>query len=199
MIFVERLFFENCEEQQKEVNFGFIDLAKAFDIINQEILWKLLIKFGSNHLTTSTTLNTICKCQDRMLVRVSHSVEHLHNNPVLNWESNHTGLRSRPCFVQYLPNSYNSPLPGPRRPGRWHGNPLTIWWQGFHTHHQLKAKTLASTLQVFWATICSFRCCHCSQNSPSPVILKCHARDLSLITSWHQRKKKTEIIEPTFN
>lgn len=67
-IFVARLkSSQKCREQQKEMNFGFIDLTKAFDTVNREILWKLLTKFSC----PPTALTVIRKFFDIMLTRVS--------------------------------------------------------------------------------------------------------------------------------
>jgi len=46
MIFVARLLQEKCREQNRDLYFAFIDLTKAFDTVNRDLLWKILSKFG---------------------------------------------------------------------------------------------------------------------------------------------------------
>ena len=47
MIFSLRQLQEKCNEQNKDLYVAFIDLAKAFDTINRELLWAVLKKFGT--------------------------------------------------------------------------------------------------------------------------------------------------------
>ena len=43
---------QNAREFQKNINFGFIDYAKAFDYVDQNKLWKILQEMGiPDHLT----------------------------------------------------------------------------------------------------------------------------------------------------
>ena len=46
MIFVARLLQEKCREQHKDLYIAFIDLTKAFDTVNRDILWNILSKCG---------------------------------------------------------------------------------------------------------------------------------------------------------
>ena len=46
MIFVARLLQEKCRKQHQSLFLVFIDLAKAFDAVNRNLLWKVLSKFG---------------------------------------------------------------------------------------------------------------------------------------------------------
>ena len=46
MIFVARQIQEKCHEQNRELYIAFVDLAKAFDTVNRELLWNVLSKFG---------------------------------------------------------------------------------------------------------------------------------------------------------
>jgi len=46
MIFVARLLQEKCREQSRDLYLAFIDLTKASDTVNREILWQILRKFG---------------------------------------------------------------------------------------------------------------------------------------------------------
>ena len=45
MIFVARLLQEKCREQHRDLFIAFIDLTKAFDTVNRDLLWKVLGKF----------------------------------------------------------------------------------------------------------------------------------------------------------
>lgn len=46
MVFVLRQLLEKSREQRKDLHIAFIDLSKAFDTINREMLWKQLAKLG---------------------------------------------------------------------------------------------------------------------------------------------------------
>ncbi len=46
MVFVLRQLMEKSREQNKDLYVAFIDLSKAFDTINRELLWKNLSKLG---------------------------------------------------------------------------------------------------------------------------------------------------------
>ena len=46
MTFVLRLIQEKCREQHKELFAVFVDLCKAFDTVNRELLWQVLARFG---------------------------------------------------------------------------------------------------------------------------------------------------------
>ena len=46
MIFVARQLLEKSREQNKDIFMAFIDLSKAFDTVNRELLWRLLEKLG---------------------------------------------------------------------------------------------------------------------------------------------------------
>ena len=46
MIFVARLLQEKCREQHQDLYMAFVDLTKAFDTVNQDLLWNILRKFG---------------------------------------------------------------------------------------------------------------------------------------------------------
>ena len=47
MIFSLRQLQEKCNEQNKDLYIAFIDLAKAFDTVNRELLWQILERFGT--------------------------------------------------------------------------------------------------------------------------------------------------------
>ena len=46
MTFVLRLLQEKCREQHRDLFAVFVDLSKAFDTVNRDLLWKVLEKFG---------------------------------------------------------------------------------------------------------------------------------------------------------
>ena len=46
MIFTARQIQEKCQEQQLDLYYCIIDLTKAFDTVNREALWKILVKLG---------------------------------------------------------------------------------------------------------------------------------------------------------
>ena len=46
MIFVSRLTLEKCREQGRDLYVGFIDLSKAFDTVDRELLWMILSRAG---------------------------------------------------------------------------------------------------------------------------------------------------------
>ena len=46
MIFVARQLHEECWEQHQDLYMAFVDLTKALDIVNPDLLWNILRKFG---------------------------------------------------------------------------------------------------------------------------------------------------------
>jgi hypothetical protein len=46
MIFVCRQLFEKCREQHQPISVAFIDLRKAFDTVNRELMFEVLARFG---------------------------------------------------------------------------------------------------------------------------------------------------------
>jgi len=46
MIFVAWLLQEKCREQNRDLYLAFIDLMKAFDTVNRDLLWQILMKVG---------------------------------------------------------------------------------------------------------------------------------------------------------
>ena len=46
MIFVARQLHVKCHEQHQDLYMAFVDLAKAFDTVNRDLLWNILCKFG---------------------------------------------------------------------------------------------------------------------------------------------------------
>ena len=46
MVFVARQVQEKCREHRKDLYMAFIDLSKAFDTVNRELLWEILERLG---------------------------------------------------------------------------------------------------------------------------------------------------------
>ena len=46
MIFVARQLLEKCRELYQDIYMAFVDLTKAFDTVNRDLLWNILRKFG---------------------------------------------------------------------------------------------------------------------------------------------------------
>ena len=54
MIFVARQLEEKCREQHEDLYLTFIDLTKAFDTVNRDLLWNILRKFGCSQTFIAT-------------------------------------------------------------------------------------------------------------------------------------------------
>ena len=46
MIFVARQLQEKSHEQNRDLYMAFVDLSKAFDTVNRELLWDMLATYG---------------------------------------------------------------------------------------------------------------------------------------------------------
>ncbi len=46
MIFTARQLQEKCREQHQDMFMAFVDLSKAFDTVQRELLWDVLLRFG---------------------------------------------------------------------------------------------------------------------------------------------------------
>ena len=66
MVFVLRQLLEKSREHHKDLYIAFIDLSKAFDTINRELLWKHLSKLG----VPPKFLSILRQLHDRMQARV---------------------------------------------------------------------------------------------------------------------------------
>ncbi len=66
MVFVLRQLMEKSREQNKDLYVAFIDLSKAFDTINRELLWKNLSKLG----VSPKFLSILRQLHDGMQARV---------------------------------------------------------------------------------------------------------------------------------
>ena len=71
MIFCARQLQEKCNEQNTDLYIAFIDLQKAFDTVNRELLWIVLEKFG----TPPKFLTILKKLHDGMTATVLASGE----------------------------------------------------------------------------------------------------------------------------
>lgn len=67
MIFAVRQIQEKCHEQNRDLYIAFIDLAKAFDTVNRELLWNVLSKIG----VPNKFLNIVKSLHDNMTACVS--------------------------------------------------------------------------------------------------------------------------------
>ena len=46
MVFTARLLQEKCREQHQDLYVAFVDLTKAFDSVDRDLLWSILLRFG---------------------------------------------------------------------------------------------------------------------------------------------------------
>ena len=46
IIFVAQQLQEKCSEQHQDLYLAFVDLTKAFDTVNRDLLWNIMRKFG---------------------------------------------------------------------------------------------------------------------------------------------------------
>lgn len=67
MIFTTRQLQEKCREQHQDLFLAFIDLSKAFDTVNRELLWSVLIRFGC----PAKFVNILRQFHDGMMARVT--------------------------------------------------------------------------------------------------------------------------------
>ena len=66
MIFVTRQLQEKCREQHKDLFIAFVDLSKAFDTVNRDVLWQVLKRFGC----PPKFLNILAQFHSGMMARV---------------------------------------------------------------------------------------------------------------------------------
>ena len=65
-VFSIRQLQEKCHEEKKNLYMAFIDLSKAFDTVNRELLWRVLQKFG----VPAKYLSVLRQFHDGMQARV---------------------------------------------------------------------------------------------------------------------------------
>jgi len=59
MIFVARLLQEKCREQHRDLFIAFIDLTKAFDTVNRDLLCKTWANLDALHIFLASYGNSI--------------------------------------------------------------------------------------------------------------------------------------------
>ncbi|VDL86201.1 unnamed protein product [Schistocephalus solidus] len=69
MIFATRQLREKCQEMRTHLYTNFLDLTKAFDMVNRDGLWKVMQKFGRLERFTHTTRQP----HDGMTARVTNA------------------------------------------------------------------------------------------------------------------------------
>ena len=67
MMFALRQLLEKCSEQYQELHILFVDLVKAFDTVNRQLMWGLLLKIG----IPAKVVNIISSFHDGMQARIS--------------------------------------------------------------------------------------------------------------------------------
>ncbi|BHF80271.1 hypothetical protein SprV_0702339500 [Sparganum proliferum] len=67
MIFAARKLQEKCQEMRTHLYSTFVDLTKAFDTVNREVLWKIMRKFGC----PERFIEVVRQLHDGMMVRVT--------------------------------------------------------------------------------------------------------------------------------
>lgn len=67
LIFTTRQLQEKCREQHQDLFMAFIDLSKAFDTVNRELVWRILAKFGC----PPKFINILRQFHDGMMARVA--------------------------------------------------------------------------------------------------------------------------------
>nr|VZI15403.1 unnamed protein product [Spirometra erinaceieuropaei] len=67
MIFAARQLQEECQEMRTHRYCTFVDLTKAFDTVNHEGLWKIMLKFGCPERFTQM----LRQLHDGVMVRVT--------------------------------------------------------------------------------------------------------------------------------
>ena len=80
MLFTARQLQEKCQEQHVNLFTTFVDLTKAFDIVNREGLWKIMAKLGC----PAKFIAVVRQSHDGMLARVQNDGEFSDSFPVTN-------------------------------------------------------------------------------------------------------------------
>ena len=80
MIFTARQLQEKCQEQNVDHHLTFVDLAKAFDTVSREGLWKIVAKFGC----PAKFIAMVRQFHDGKLARVQNDDEFSDPFPVTN-------------------------------------------------------------------------------------------------------------------
>ena len=80
MIFTARQLQEKCQEQNVDLYMIFVGLARAFDAVGREGLWKIMAKFGC----PAKCIAMVRQFNDSMLARVQNDGEFSDPFPVTN-------------------------------------------------------------------------------------------------------------------
>lgn len=67
MVFTTRQLQEKCREQHKDLFMAFVDLSKAFDTVQRDLLWEVLLRFGC----PTKFVNILRQFHDGMTARVT--------------------------------------------------------------------------------------------------------------------------------
>lgn len=67
MVFTARQLQEKCREQHQDLFMAFVDLSKAFDTVQRDLLWDILLRFGC----PSKFVNILRQFHDGMNARVT--------------------------------------------------------------------------------------------------------------------------------
>lgn len=67
IIFTARQLQEKCREQHQNMFMAFVDLSKAFDTVQRELLWDILLRFGC----PDKFVNILRQFHDGMTARVT--------------------------------------------------------------------------------------------------------------------------------
>ena len=80
LIFTARQLQEKCQEQNVDLYMTFVDLAKAFDTVSRDGLWKIMAKF----VCPSRYITMVRQFHDGMQARVQNDGEYSEPFPVTN-------------------------------------------------------------------------------------------------------------------
>ena len=96
MIFTARQLQEKAREQHQDLFMAFVDLSKAFDTVQRELLWKVLLRFGC----PKKFVNILRQFHDGMTARVTIGGQESAPFPV------HTGVRQGCVLAPVLFNIF---------------------------------------------------------------------------------------------
>lgn len=96
MIFTARQLQEKCREQYEDLFMAFVDLSKAFDTVQRELLWDVLLRFGC----PNKFVNILRQFHDGMTARVTIGGQESAPFPV------HTGVRQGCVLAPVLFNIF---------------------------------------------------------------------------------------------
>ena len=168
-IFILNTIFWKARAEKSSVHLGFIDITKAYDSVNRELLWKKLSQIGINGKFLSTlqsmyTGDTV----DSVVNGVTTQKIHLKR-----------GLRQGCSLSPLLFNLYISDI----------GHDLTLSGEGFHIG---KGVTVSGLLFADDIVVCSK-----TASGPKDLLnmVNRHCEQLKLVVS----EEKSQVISPTDN